>query len=135
MTHIVPYLTFDGNCREAMNFYKSCLGGEVRFQTIAETDFADRCPAGMQQQIMHSELIVDHARLMASDMVQPEGLKPGNDMAISLDLDSEKNTKSIFEELSVGGTVIEPLKKAFGNALFGVLKDKYNKVWMFHCEL
>jgi PhnB protein len=54
MTQINSYLTFNGNCREAMNFYKDCLGGELNLQTIAESPLADKMPAQMKECILHA---------------------------------------------------------------------------------
>lgn len=134
MIQISTYLTFTGNCREAMTFYQSCLGGKLSFQTVAETPIADQCPKGMQQQIMYSMLESDGAVLMATDMSQPEGVKSGNDMAILVNFDSEEEIGTCYSELSSGGEVIEPLKEAFGNSLFGVVHDKFGKVWMLNYE-
>ncbi len=44
MTQLFPYLRFNGNCREAMNFYKSCLGGELILQTVANRPSRRKCP-------------------------------------------------------------------------------------------
>lgn len=134
MMQISPYLTFNGNCREAMTFYRECLGGELIFQTVAETPMADQCPAGMQDHIMHSMLVKDGAALMATDMTQSEGVKTGNDMAISVNFDSKDAIDICFSKLSSGGKVIKPLKESFGNSLFGVVKDRYGKVWMLNFE-
>ncbi|MEX0904422.1 MAG: hypothetical protein WD604_15530 [Balneolaceae bacterium] len=51
-----------------------------------------------------------------------------------LAVDNEKEINSCYSELTDGGTLIEPLKDAFGNALFGVVQDKFGKVWMLHHE-
>lgn len=131
---ISPYLTFNGNCREAMRFYQTCLGGELTFQTVAETPIADQCPEGMQQHIMHSMLESDGAVLMATDMSQPGGVKSGNDMAISVNFDSVEEINTCYSKLTSEGNVIEPLKESFGNSLFGVIQDKYGKVWMLKHE-
>lgn len=134
MIEISPYLTFDGNCREAMTFYQECLGGELTFQTVAETPIADQCPDGMQDHIMHSMLLKDGAALMATDMTRSEGVNPGNDMAISLKFDREEEINRCFTKLSSDGKVIKPLKESFGNSLFGVVQDRYGKVWMLNLE-
>lgn len=134
MIQISPYLTFTGNCREAMTFYQSCLGGELSFQTVAETPIADQCPEGMQQQIMHSMLESDGAVLMATDMSQPGEVKSGNDMAISVNFDNEKKISICYSKLSSESNVIEPLKESFGNSLFAVLQDQFGKVWMLKHE-
>lgn len=128
-----PYLTFNGNCREAMGFYKECFGGELSLQTIAETPMAARCPSGMQQHIMHSALIKGDLLLMATDMVGPAGFMQGSDMAVSLDFDDEQEIKTCFEKLSAGGNIFEPLRDAAWGALFGTAQDKFGKVWMFNC--
>lgn len=135
MMQINPYLTFDGNCREAMIFYRECLGGELIFQTVAETPMADQCPAGRQDHIMHSLLVKDGAALMATDMTQSEGVKTGNDMAVSVNFDSENAINTCYSKLSSDGKVIKPLEESFGNSLFGVVQDRYEKVWMLNFEL
>jgi PhnB protein len=127
---INPYLTFNGKCREAMSFYQSCFGGELMLQSVAETPVAAQCPAGMQDQIMHSELTGTDFCLMATDMT-PEGkISPGNDMAIAINFDSEKKIRHCYSHLAEEGRVIDPLKDSFWGSLFGVVQDKYGKVWM-----
>ena len=69
MKQINSYLTFNGNCREAMNFYKECLGGKLNLQTIGESPMADKMPATMKHSILHSELRKGNVVLMGSDMV------------------------------------------------------------------
>lgn len=133
MINLSPYLTFNGNCREAMTFYQECFGGELTFQTVAETPIAAQCPEGMQEHIMHSMLANGGFVLMATDMM-PSGheLKPGNDMAMSVNFDSEEEIRACFSKVSDGGRVLDPLGEKFWGAMFGVAQDKYGKVWMFN---
>ena len=56
MTQISAYLNFNGNCREAMTFYKNCLGGELSLQTVEGSPMEAGCPAGVKHQILHSSL-------------------------------------------------------------------------------
>lgn len=134
MIQISPYLTFEGNCREAMTFYRECLGGDLTFQTVAETPIADQCPAGIQNHIMHSTLVMDDAVLMATDMTQSDGVKTGNDMAVSVNFESKDEINACYSKLSSDGKVIKPLEESFGNSLFGVVQDRYGKVWMLNFE-
>ncbi|GAA5521344.1 VOC family protein [Aliifodinibius salicampi] len=129
-----PYLTFDGNCREAMTFYRDCFGGELTLQTIAETPIADQCPAGMQDQIMHSSLVNGDFLLMATDMTQADEFITGNDMAISLNFDHEEEIDRCFSTLSREGNIIDPLGEKSWGALFGVVQDKFGKVWMLNFD-
>ena len=134
MTQINAYLNFNGNTREAMTFYKECLGGELMLQTIEGSPFEARCPAGMMHQIMHSSLTRDGLILMASDMIAPDGLKQGNNISLSLNCTSEEEIRNFFSNLSEGGTIIEPLKAQFWGALFGCLTDKFGIRWMFNYD-
>jgi PhnB protein len=135
MIRLNPYLTFDGDCREAMTFYRDCLGGELTLQTVAETPMAAQCPAGMQDRVMHAAIENDGFVLMGTDMRRPgEAFRPGNDTAISLDFDSEEEMRECFAELSGGGEVVDPLADKPWGALFGVVQDRFGKVWMLTHE-
>lgn len=135
MIQLNPYLTFNGNCREAMKFYQECFGGELILQTVAETPMADRCPAGMQDQIMHAMIVSNGFVLMATDMTRPEeGFAPGNDMALSLNFDNETELNDCFSKLSAEGDIIDSLKQQFWGAFLGVVQDKFGKVWMLNYE-
>lgn len=129
-----PYLTFNGNCREAMTFYKDVFGGNLTLQTVAETPMAAQCPTGMQHQIMHSTIEKGSFVLMATDMVGPGGFQPGTDMAIALKFDEVTEIQNCFSRLSEKGLVIDDLKQQPWGALFGVVKDKFDKVWMLECS-
>ena len=135
MAQTVPYLNFNGNCREAMNFYKQCFGGELMLQAVADTPFEAQCPDGMKNQIMHASLTNNGFALMASDMVGPEGFTKGTNFSVSVNCDSEEEINSFYEAVSSGGTVIDPLKKQFWGALFGVVTDKFGIRWMFNYDL
>lgn len=129
---ITPYLSFNGKCKEAMLFYKECIGGEITIQTVAETPIANQCPAAMQDQVMHASLTKNGLLLMASDMTGPDGYSQGNAMALALNCTSEDEIRSCFTKLSEGGRVIDELKDQFWGALFGVVLDKYGFTWMLN---
>ena len=130
MTQISAYLNFNGNCREAMTFYKNCLGGELSLQTVEGSPMEAGCPSGVKHQILHSSLTKNGLILMGSDMVSPEGLKMGNNISLSLNCSSEEEIKRFYKELSSGGKIIEPLNVQFWGAMFAVLKDKMGITWM-----
>jgi len=135
MTQLSPYINFDGSCRQAMHFYKACLGGELHLQTIAGSPIEGQCPAAIRDQILHSTLINQGIFLMGSDLQGPVAFLQGNNIAISVNCSSEEEITSFFTKLSVGGTIMDPLKKQFWGGLFGVLTDKFGIRWMFNYEL
>jgi len=134
MAQINAYLNFNGNTREAMNFYKDCLGGELTLQTIEGSPFEAQCPAAIKHQIMHSALNKEGLILMASDMIAPDGLHPGNNVSLSLNCLSEDEINTYYSSLSVGGKIIEPLKPQFWGAIFGCLTDKFGIRWMLNYD-
>lgn len=132
MTQIFTYLTFNGNCREAMLFYKDCLGGELTFQTIGESPLSEKMPEQMKDCILHATLTKDALVLMASDMVSEKGLIKGNSVSLSLNCSSEEEIKFCYEKLSEGGTKNHALEDSFWGALFGDLTDKYGNHWILN---
>ncbi|MGQ0738426.1 MAG: VOC family protein [Bacteroidota bacterium] len=132
MTKLNPYLTFNGNTREAMSFYKECLGGELSLMTVAGSPMEGQMPPQYGQSILHSVLKGDNFEIMASDLA-PEAIKEGNDNHLCLGYSSEEDARKVFNALSAGGKVVNPLTRMF----FGILGDfidKYGKRWMVVCE-
>jgi PhnB protein len=134
MTQINSYLTFNGNCREAMIFYHECLGGELTFQTIGESPLTDKMPKEMKDCILHSTLIKGNLILMGSDMVSEKGLIKGNAVSLSLNCSSEEEIKCYYANLSEGGAKNHPLENSFWGALFGDLTDKFGNNWILNFD-
>jgi PhnB protein len=136
------YLTFDGNCREVFDFYKSIFGGEFDYiSTFAEMPPQEGMPAlpeEVKNQIMHVSLpISKETSLMGSDRGGPWApeLNVGNNFSISVDAETEEAATKLFNALSVGGNITMPLDKTFWGAYFGMLKDKFGINWMVNAEL
>lgn len=134
MSVIHPYLTFAGNCREAMGFYRDCLGGELFFQTIGESPLAEKMPEKMRGMILHASLNSGPLTLMGSDMVPDSGLKKGNAVSLSLMCSSEEEIRTSYKKLSDGGQPTHPIEQTFFGALLGGLTDKYGNSWLLHYE-
>lgn len=135
MTQINAYLGFNGQCREAMNFYKECLDGDLTMQSVSETPMGAQCPESMKDHIMHAELKKNGLLLMATDMTPTgEEVVKGNNFALSLSCSSEEEINHFFKKLSEGGKIVEPVKKQFWGALFGVFTDKFGIRWMLNFD-
>lgn len=132
MTQIHPYLTFNGNCKEAMTFYKDCLGAELILQTVGESPLSEKMPKKMKESILHATLTKDKLILMGSDMVSETGLNKGNNISLSLNCSSENEINLLYSKLSAGGTQDHPLEDSFWGALFGDLTDKYGNHWFLN---
>ncbi len=128
MAKLNPYLTFKGNCKEAMSFYKEILGGELNLMKAGDSPMASQMPAQFHDQILHSQLKNDDFEIMATDMVPGQFIE-GNTVHLCLICKSEKEIHSLFEKLSEGGTVRQPLNEMFFGWI-GVVTDKFGKNWM-----
>ncbi len=131
-TQINSYLTFKGNCREAMIFYKKCLGGDLVFQTIGESPMSEKMPPKMKDGILHSTLINGGIIIMASDMASEEGIVKGNSISLMLNCSSEEEIKTCYEKLSADGKADHPLEDTFWGAVFGDLTDKFGNHWLLN---
>jgi len=126
-----PYISFVGNAREAMEFYKTVFGGKLDFTTFGEAGAADH-PEVKSDQIMHAMLIADNGiTLMASDTAT--GMRKyikGNDISISLSGDNEEELTGYYKKLVEGGKEEQPLTKAPWGDTFGMCIDKYGIFWL-----
>jgi PhnB protein len=131
---ITVYITFNGNCREAMNFYKYCLGGELTFQTVGESPLSEKMPLRMKACILQAMLIKGSLLLMGTDMVNEQGLIKGNAVTIMLRCASEQEIRQVYKKLVTGGVTQYPLEYTIQGALFGGLTDKYGHHWLLHYD-
>jgi len=127
-----PYLSFGGNARQAMEFYREIFGGTLTTYTFGE--YGMREPA-YADKIMHSTLETDKGfTLMGADV--PPGMKyiPGNNIAVSVsgDKDDAEVFRTYWEKLSAGGTVSVPLEKQVWGDIFGTCEDRFGISWMIN---
>jgi len=138
MKTLNPYLTLNGRCREALDFYKRCLGGEV----VVLMTFADakdhmpshQMPPGAEQQVMHSEFRSEGIHFMASDGMPGKPSERGKNIALALGFDTEAEQTNAYQALAEGGDPSMPLHDAFWGARFGMLTDKFGIQWMLNCN-
>lgn len=130
---IQPYLFFNGNCEEAIEFYRKALGAEVvcimRFKDSPEPHAPGMVPPGFENKIMHASFRVGMTTVMASDGCSDE--KPGfQGFSLSLSLSDESDADKAFAALAEGGQVQMPLGKTFWSPKFGILTDRFGIGWM-----
>ncbi len=127
-TKLNPYLNFKDNTRQAMEFYKSIFGGELRLSTFKEYN-ASSDPSE-DNKIMHAELNTGNGiSFMAADTPNRHEYHPGTNFNMSLTGDDEAELKGYFSKLSAGGQVTQPLEKAPWGDSFGMFTDKFGINW------
>jgi PhnB protein len=123
-----PYLTFDGNAREAMEFYRSVFGGQLQISTFGEYGVSDPADA---DKVMHAMLTTDRGYvLMASDTAPGMSFEPGNTITCSLSGDSGDGLEEVWAKLSDGGTVTMPFEKQMWGDQYGACVDRFGTPWM-----
>lgn len=129
-TRLNPYLSFNDNARQAMEFYHSVFGGTLKMSTFKEYH-ASQDPSE-DDKIMHSELEGENGiYFMGSDTPSRMGKhQPGTTMSMSLSGENEAELRGYFEKLAVGGTISVPLEKAPWGDTFGMVKDKFGFEWL-----
>ena len=129
---LITYITFPGHAREAMNFYKDCLGGELSIMEVGGSAIEEHLAEMKKDAILHSQVVLGDFSLMGSDMIGPKGYSQGNNVTLMLLCDSEEQINRNFASLSEGGTAVMPVAPAFWGGLYGHLIDKYGIEWGLH---
>jgi PhnB protein len=132
MKDITPYLTFNGNCRQAMTFYKDILGGDLELMDFASSPM--EVPDEAKNYIMHAILTTNSFTLMASDTMPNQAVTNGNSVSLSINCQSVDEINHLFNSLSDGGEITMPLEDTFWGARFGMLTDKFGTCWMFNYD-
>jgi PhnB protein len=133
MPQLNPYLTFNGNCRAAMEFYHACLGGELSIMTVGESQMKEQMPPSQHNNVMHSALNKDGMVLMASDLMMTDEFTQGNAFTICISAGSVEELKPLFTKLSAGGTVGHELTAEFFGT-YGDFIDKFGVRWAFQSD-
>ncbi len=132
-----PSIVFNGNCEEALTFYKDCLDGEFvsfnRFRDGPQEINGVKVPEHLLDKIMHISLRFGDNFIMASDSLEESAA--GGNISLFVDTDDSELTDLVFDKLSEGAQVNMPLQDTFWGARFGEITDKFGVRWMFHCRL
>jgi PhnB protein len=128
-----PYLYFRGNCRDAFTRYHEIFGGELFMMKMSDAPPAEAPPAADGDLILHAALTIDGDMLMASD--DPTGtVGPIEGIYVNYSAADVAEVKRVFEALSEGGKVTQPLAETFFSPAFGICVDRFGTPWMLSAE-
>jgi PhnB protein len=134
MTTLTSYLLLDGNCREAMEFYKVCFGGELIVTKVKDSPAKDHMPAFQHEKVLNARLRSSNVDISASDWLRLDHTRIcGNTACLYLSGGTFEELKILFDRLSEGADVTDPLSLQFFGA-YGALNDKFGVRWMFHAS-
>jgi PhnB protein len=128
-----PYLGFNGNCREAFEFYEKTLGGKLLMMlTNGDAPMAADIPSEDHGRVMHARLEINGQLLMGGD--GPKDCSANKGFRVSINTETPEQAEQLFAALSDGGTIQMPIEKTFWAVRFGMLTDKFGIPWMINCE-
>ena len=129
MKTVNAYLTFNGNCRQAMTFYQQCLGAEL--QLTPWPDAQGKPSSDPNAGIMHARMTRNGVPiLMASDTQPGDTLQFGNNFSVATDCESSSEGERVFAALAKGGKIRVPFEKMPWGANLGMLTDQFGIQWM-----
>lgn len=141
MCILEPYIHFNGNCREALDFYRSVFGGDyLILQTFGDGQPDMGVPESDHHKIMHATLKMGDGILMGSDIPTNTAtcadgtLVVGNNVSLSYRPQSKADTDELFAKLSAGGRVTMPPQERFWGAYFGTCTDRFGIHWQLNCD-
>jgi PhnB protein len=131
---MMPYLSFQGNCEEALHFYSDILNGQIEIVSRYDNP-AMNAPEDFRNKTLHARFSFGNSVLFASDVMPKKQDEPlTSNIAISLGLHDEVAAKNIFDGLSAGGNVHIPFKKQFWGDWHGNFRDRFGIRWMVNCS-
>lgn len=129
MAQIIAYLSFNGNCREAMHFYQHCLGGRLCLQTLDDSPLSSGLPVSMKKNILQASLVNDSFILLGSDLIGSEKLVPGNSIALMYHCRSLEELQHLYNQLH--GSFNSHSKKLFvGQQEKFEIVDQFGVFWV-----
>jgi PhnB protein len=134
---IIPYLSFDGNTREAVEFYARIFETEPQQMTTfgdLPPDPDHPLPEAARNRIMHARIYVDGAPLMFSDTFPGMPHTTGNNFTLTLTGPDRDRLERAFHALAEGGSVIMPLQETFWTKLYGQVRDRFGIDWQVNLE-
>lgn len=134
MVHLNPYLNFNGNAEEALNYYAKTLGGQMAFKmTWGESPMSKEMPAELHDKLLHGSVCLGNGALIMGCDVPPARYEKAKGGCTSIGVDTVEEAKRIYDALVEGGNVDMPFGPTFFSEGFGMLRDRFGTPWMVNC--
>ncbi|MEO0487408.1 MAG: VOC family protein [Pseudomonadota bacterium] len=133
--HLNPYVTFDGTCRAAAEFYATVFKSEIaELMTFGEMPDGGAPDPSLSELIAHARVPIGDRQLMMSDTGPWSKHEGFHGMTLQLSMDTPEEAAALFAALSDGGEVSMPLEKTFWARAFGMCRDQFGVAWMVNCD-
>ena len=126
------FINFDGNCREAVEFYAKTFKSTVNhLMTYSQVPPSENyvVPEADKDRVMYAGIPLGDIVMMFSDVPSGSKFIQGNNISLTYSVDSKEEVTRIFNELKEGGEVLMELQPTFYSELYGMVKDKFGIIW------
>ena len=131
---VSPYISFRDGAAEALDFYRSVLGGRLDITRMGDMPSPD-LPESDRDKVMHGQLDLENGFvLMASDTPSGMEFDAGQRVSVTLFGDDGPELAELFDRLAEGGSVVEPYAQAPWGDYFGMLTDRFGVFWMLNAS-
>lgn len=137
MVKFDTYLIFNGNCREAIDFYADVLEKKADIMTFSQMPDNPNHPLPPETKdlILHASIRLDSGDLlMMSDNMPGMPFTVGNNSSISVTSKDEEEIRTLYRKLKDGGTITMELQETFWSPCFGMLSDKFHTNWILNYD-
>ena len=125
---LTPYFTFDGNAKQALEFYKEVLGAEIiGLQTFGEADYPT--PPEASDRVMHAQLKKGDISIMFSDTFPGKSVVIGSNISLTLEPESDEEIQNLYNVLSKNGKALNELEDTFWGAKYARVQDQFGTIW------
>ncbi|MBN1821462.1 MAG: VOC family protein [Prolixibacteraceae bacterium] len=125
---IIPTLVFNGDCEEALTFYKKCLGGKILYLERYKDAPSEFHPK-FGERILHSKFEFNGNTLYASDSIEGKRVVAGDNQTLTVEFDSKEQLTEVYELISEGASIKTPLQESFWGTSYAILTDRYGIKW------
>ena len=125
---VVPTLVFNGDCEEALKFYKKCFGGEITYLERYKDAPVEYNPS-FGNKILHSKYEFDKNKFYASDTIEGKKALAGDNQSLTIEFDTKEQLAEIYEKLSQGASIKAPLQESFWGTGYAILTDRFGIKW------
>lgn len=130
----IPYIFFNGTCREALTSYGAIFGTSPEFMLAGDMPPGEMdIPDDRKDWIMHGSLKVGDGTLFASDNIMGESAKMDG-CSVMIEAQTRDEAKGYFDKLADGGDITMPFSPTFWSAGFGMIRDRFGMSWMVGCH-
>ena len=130
----IPDLTFNGNCAEAIEYYKEVFTAEI-IQVVTYEDAVIECSEENYNKIFTAVLVIAKNTLYFSDALNNVEINPQGKMAIMIEFFNEDEMREIFDKLAEEGNILREIKETNWGSLYASIEDKYGFLWNFNYEM